>query len=374
MVLIYDNVPRKSSGITTGAGTLDKGLRVLAAVEKAGSAQTAAEIAAAAGVHRLVRVLELHGYVRRSEDKRYRATQMRRRVAIGYAGPLTGNSFREDVARSIAEAASAAGIELLLLDNGDHDPNAAVAGARELIRARVDVAIFFQPDEAIGHMVADLLFEARIPFVTVERPIQGGVYFGANNFQAGKMAGNALGAWAREHWASRFSRLVLLEGTRTSTNVNARLAGVQIGLREMVGDFDESKIVHLDTHGDRAASRDAMSRLLAGSRRGQSRLLVSGFNDLSALGALEAVQNDGARPEVAIVGHNAMREGRSEIRREESVFFASVGYFPERYGAKLVELAKSLIAGEPVPPAVYTEHTIIDRKNIDRLYPGEGLR
>lgn len=37
--------------------------------------------------------------------------------------------------------------------------------------------------------------------------------------------------------------------------------------------------------------------------------------------------------------------------------------------AQLVQLALKILAGEPVPPAVYTEHVFIDAGNLDLYYP-----
>ena len=48
---------------------------------------------------------------------------------------------------------------------------------------------------------------------------------------------------------------------------------------------------------------------------------------------------------------------------------ASVAYFPEQYGPNLVRLAADMAAGRHLPPAVYTEHMVLDRQNIDRVYP-----
>jgi DNA-binding IclR family transcriptional regulator len=94
----------KSSG--KGAGTLDKGLSVLEAVERSERPLSIREIAERTGiqrlaVHRLLTTLGARGYVSRSADKRYRATSRRRRVLVGYAGPVTGNTFREDVVASM---------------------------------------------------------------------------------------------------------------------------------------------------------------------------------------------------------------------------------------------------------------------------------
>lgn len=359
-----------------GAGTLDKGLTVLEAVESAAQPLSIQEIAAKAGiqrlaVYRLLTTLEERGYVSRDSDKRYRAMRRRLKLRIGYAAPLTGNTFRQDVAASIQRAAASAQLDVIMLDNPQDDAHQVMRNAEALVDARVDVAIFFQPVEPLGHMMADRLSSAGRPFITVERPIPGGVYFGANNYQAGKLAGQALGRFARQHWRNSFDHVVLVEGAHTSTNVQARLAGVLVGLHDLFEEVDESKVVHLRGNANREASREAMAELLA-KVSSRSRLLVSGFNDISAIGVVDAVYAARRERSVAVVGHNAMGEGRSQIRRPGSPFIASIAYFPERYGERLVKLACALANGEPVPPAAYTEHAILDRGNVDLFYPGEA--
>jgi ribose transport system substrate-binding protein len=361
------------STANSGAGTFEKGLTVLEAVERAAHPVTIQEVAAITGIQRLavfrlLTTLEQRGYVRRGEDKRYRAASRRRTVLIGYAAPVTGNTFRQDLAASIQRAAAQAGMDLMVLDNAEDDEASVVRNAQTLVEAKVDVAMFFQPVESLGHMMADRLFSAGLPFITVERPIQGGVYFGANNYQAGRLAGLALGRYAIEKWRGRFDKVVLLEGAHTSTNVHARLAGVLVGLRELLGDMDESHVVHLHGKPHLDASRDSMAKLLRNLKRG-TRLLVSGFNDLTAVGAMQAVRAAGCGKDVAIVGHNAMGEGRAEIRKPGSPFIASVAYFPERYGGKLVKLACQMMDGEQVPPAVYTDHIVLNNQNVDTYYP-----
>lgn len=96
--------------------------------------------------------------------------------------------------------------------------------------------------------------------------------------------------------------------------------------------------------------------------------MISGLNDQAALGALQAVRAAGREPDVALVGQNASEEGRRELRNPRSRFVASIAYFPERYGSQVIRLAQSILNREPVPPAVYTEHIVLDRSNLDRYY------
>jgi ribose transport system substrate-binding protein len=53
----------------------------------------------------------------------------------------------------------------------------------------------------------------------------------------------------------------------------------------------------------------------------------------------------------------------------ESSIIASVAYFPEKYGEKLIRLASSVLAHEKTPLAVYTDHILLDHDNIFQYYP-----
>lgn len=372
MTMSRDSESKKGNK-SAGPTMLDKGLTVLEAVERADHPVTIQELAALTGlqrlaVYRLLTTLEERGYIHRSQDKRYRSTTRRRRLLVGYLAPLDGNRFRVDVKESIERAAARAGSYVMLRHNDEEDAAAALRHAQEMVDARVDVAMLFQPVEGLGYMVADLFFGAGIPFITVERPIQGGIYFGANNYQAGKLAGQALGHYAREKWRGRFDRIVLVEGPKTKTNVQARLAGVLVGLQDILGPIPESAVIHLDGDAHQEAGQSSMAKLLRKLKPG-TRLLVSGFNDLSAIGALEAVREAGRERDVVIVGHNAAREGRAAIRRRGNCLLASVAFFPERYGDRLIRLACSIVDGEQVTPAVYTEHVVLHADNVDNFYP-----
>lgn len=128
---------RRSSKIepVKGASTLDRGLSVLEVVEKAARPLSIQEISLISGIqrlstYRLLSTLEARGYVQRLDDKRYRATKRRRRVLLGYSAPLSGNTFREDVVASLRQAATAAGMDLVVHDNRADDAQQVMRNAR----------------------------------------------------------------------------------------------------------------------------------------------------------------------------------------------------------------------------------------------------
>jgi len=60
---------------------------------------------------------------------------------------------------------------------------------------------------------------------------------------------------------------------------------------------------------------------------------------------------------------------RSEIRRPGSSVVGAVAFRPEKYGEQLLELAQRILRKEPVPPAVYIDHVVLDASNINTFYP-----
>jgi ribose transport system substrate-binding protein len=354
------------------AGTLDKGLRVLELLESAGMPLACHQIAERTriqrlSVYRLLVTLEGRGYVRRLLDKRYQATT-RHRPVIGYLTPAPRNCFRTALTEGLIEASRRSHVELLRFENPEYDQHSSVHNARQLVAANVDVAIFFEPMESIGHAVADLFLQARIPFITLEIGIESGVYYGANNYRAGKMAGQALARFAEREWNGEFAHAVLIDSSLGTRRVQARQAGALEGLCETVGRIAEHKLIRLDGRAHQVDSYRAVRELLRSSRS-RGRVLISAFNDVSAIGALQAVREVGREEDVAIVGQNGAGEAWRELANPRSRFIASVAYFPERYGRGLVDTALSIVARQQVPPAVYTEHALLTHETISKYYP-----
>ena len=313
--------------------TVDKALTIVELLEQGQKPLSIHEITVITGfqraaVFRLLWTLEQRGYVQRLANKKYCSVWQRRKLLLGYCAPLTGNSFRTDLAAGLRHAASDAGAQLLVIDNSADDADSCLRNAQLLVDARPDLAIIFEPLAQIAYIVADQFFRAGIPLISVEIPVQGAIYFGANNYQAGKLAGQVLAKFVAENWRGRFDRIVLVESSWAGSNGQPRLSGVLYSLRERLGTVLESQVIHLDGRSQVDASREVVSQLLSELRKG-TRLLISGFNDQSALGALQAARNSAREKDVAIVGQNASDEARDEIRNPTSRLIASIAYFPE---------------------------------------------
>jgi ribose transport system substrate-binding protein len=323
---------------------------------------------------RLLHTLHHCGFLEKVDTSRYRLTsdmRRRRRYRIGYAAQGQDSSFPAEVLAGLRRAAEREEVELIVVNNR-YQPKVALRNAEQLVRERVDLVVEFQTDEAIAPAIAARYLEANIPFIAIDIPHPGATYFGANNYQAGLLAGRHLGQWDRLRWGGQAEEVILLELARAGSLVHARMSGILAGLKETLRDALEGcRVVSLDGDGQFATSLEKVRRHL---RQSKARyVLVGAANDPSALGAARAFQEAGRAETCAIVGQNAEPDARAELRQARTPLVASVGFFPERYGDALIKLAMDILAHRRTPPAAFVRHQIVTAENVDHLYPNDVL-
>lgn len=313
----------------------------------------------------LLEKVDANGYRLVSEIRR------RRRYRIGYAAQGQDASFPREVLASLQRAAERANVELITVNNR-YQPKVALRNAEQLIRENVELVIEFQTDEAVAPAIASRYLEAGIPFIAVDIPHPGATYYGANNYQAGLLAGRHLGHWARTHWHGRVDEVLLLELARAGSLVHSRMSGALAGLKETLREaIDSCPVISLDGDGQFKNALEQVRRHLRTSRA--EHVLVGAANDPSALGAARAFQEAGRAGACAVVGLNGEPDARAELREPRTPLIASVAFFPERYGEDLMGLASDILAGRRTPPALFVRHQVITRDNVDHHYPNDVL-
>jgi ribose transport system substrate-binding protein len=323
---------------------------------------------------RLLHTLHHCGWLEKVDVYRYRRVQdfgRRKRYHIGYAAQGQDSSFPREVLASLQRAAEHREVELVVVNNR-YRPKIALRNAEQLVREGVDLVIEFQTDEAAAPAIASRYLEAQIPIIAIDIPHPGATYFGADNYQAGLLAGRHLGKWARGRWHGRIDEILVLELARAGSLVHARISGAITGIREALRDTAQSTpVVALDGDGQFRTSLDKVRRHLRES--GAERVLVAAANDPSALGAARAFQEAGRADCCAVVGQNGEPDARAELREERTPLIGTVGFFPENYGDPLIKLALDLLSRRPTPPAIFIRHQLITADNVDHLYPNDSL-
>ena len=322
----------------------------------------------------LLHTLRSCGLLEKIDESGYRLTSeihRRKRLRVGYAALGHDSSFQRAVQDSLIWAAKNEEIELIVLDNR-RNRKVALHNAEHFVREKVDLVIEFQIDEAIAGAISSRYLEAGIPFIAVHVPHPGGTYYGANNYQAGLLAGHYLGRWAKSRWNGQVDEVLLVGATRAGSLVHGRMSGIVNGLTEAWREgMQGRKLVTVDGDGQFKLAFERVRRHL--SRSDRKRVLVGAVNDSSALGAARAFQEAGRAATCAIVGQNGEPDARAELREPRTPLIGSVAYFPERYGEELIALALDLLAGRPTPPAKFVKHQVITPANLDHFYPNDEL-
>lgn len=322
---------------------------------------------------RLLYTLHHCGFVEKVGENLYRIVgevHRRRRYRIGYAAQGQDTSFPREVHDGLLRAAERERIELIVVDNR-YQPKVALRNADSLIRENVDLVIEFQTDESVAPAIAAKYIEAGIPFIAIDIPHPGATYFGANNYEAGQIAGRCLGRWAKKHWNGHVDDILLLELNRAGPMLKARVRGILAGIKEILRDAESCPVVSIDGDGQFEPAYDGVRSHLR--RSTAERILLGAANDPSALGAVRAFAEAGRSSHVTIVGQNAEPEARAELRSAQTPFIGSVGYFPEKYGDGLIRVALDILAKKSVAPASFIKHQLITAENVDHFYPNDSL-
>ncbi len=321
-----------------------------------------------ATVSRLLRTLETAGFVEKVAQRGFRSLisiAQAPRLRIGYASQTETSLFAHEVTESVRRAAETAGVQLLVFDN-KYDIATTRRNAARMIEERVDVAIDFQTFERLAQEIPSKFEQARIPLISVDLPMPGATYFGADNYTAGRIAGRALGRWAHEHWGGNFDFVLLIELASGGPLLESRMAGARAGLNEVMGAIEAERFLHLDG----ANTFEGAHRVA--KKHTKERCLILAMNDPNALGALAAYREQGREDRCAVAGQGATVDARNELRKAETRLIGTVAYFPERYGEALLRAALDILQNKPLPPALYTRHRLVTSANVNRIYPGDA--
>jgi ribose transport system substrate-binding protein len=309
-----------------------------------------------------------------------RAVAQERRFTIGFANltndpgaRIEGLGFTgEEVRSSFVLGARGLPIDLVLYDNA-HERAKAVANAEDAVQRKIDLYIQYCDDQAANDEVARRLAAARIPVLAVNFPVGNAPLYAADNREAGRIAGDALGKFALTTWPGRVLGVAILGAVKDpAPAIQARIAGITEGLHRHLPD---AAPLQLDSGGNFLDAQAQLRRFFA--KESGAQVLVATLDDATALAAKLAAETAGRVPDTVIVSQGcdpSVRGGASSNKvihpnNRNSVVLGSVAYFLDRYGSEVLPLALKMLRGENVPPRSFTGHVLVTAKNVFRIYP-----
>jgi ribose transport system substrate-binding protein len=307
----------------------------------------------------------------RADRKRYRIAFANLDETPGVT--LEGLGFTGvEVRRSFEFAARTLPVDMVYFDNAG-DPARAVANAETAIGAGVDLLIEYCADADANAEIGRRLAAAGIRALALVDPLPGAPLYGPDNRAAGRIAGRALGAFARETWPDEQVLGVLIgDLADPGPAISDRVQGISEGVHDAL----PTLIFALLDTGGHSVRADALLAKFLQAQRGQ-KLLIATLDDLAAVYAKNAIDMNRRQSDCVIVSQGLDRNihgGASEKKEIDpnnrgSVVFGSVAYYMDRYGYDVLPLAMRLLTGETLPPRTMTHHILVTAANVFREYP-----
>jgi ribose transport system substrate-binding protein len=287
-------------------------------------------------------------------------------VKIGYINLSDQLPFVVLVRKSIERAAKANGVKLVECDS-NLDAQKAINCAAQLKTQGVQGIANFQLDATAAPRVCAA--GPKVPVVAIDihqRPCET-VFYGANNYYAGKLSGTALGAYAKAKWNCAVDQVLSLNAPTAGQVVIDRENGELAGIKSACPNVKVTKVTtNATTSGSIQPFTDTLSRF-----PGKHHLLVTATNDDQSIGAIKAAQSAGRLGDIYVGGQGADPTswpymcGKTPFKN----WVDDTAYFPEKYGDTVVPLLLSLIDGQKEPAVVNVNHRVVTPQNIRQIYP-----
>ena len=291
------------------------------------------------------------------------------RWVIGYGDGYAGIPFTDSVTDSINEVAEQMGVEILYCDNAV-DQEKTVQCSNLIVDQGADGVIFANWIGGTQELIGGIFTDAGLSCVSYDGPHPGCIAFGPDNFESSREAGRYLAAFANEQgWDPAETELIVLWVPDVPV-MPARRDGSIAGVLEGFAIPEEN--IHVDIpHRDIADVLPNVTDWITANPDAQN-VLCFGHSDQPGVDCALALEAGGFLGRAAAASLGASDEALVELctrTDEESVFRATISFFPERYGQYLVPIVVDMLEGWPVPESVIPSVSPVTRANVDELYP-----
>lgn len=289
---------------------------------------------------------------------------------IGFANIGEMVELQIEVKNSIQRAADEAGVELVYMNN-NMDGATAVQNADNMIQQKIDGFIEFNVDESVGPAIKEKMDAEGIPIISVDIPIEGTTFFGANNVNAGLVGGRHLGEVAKERWGQEPDCLLLVLDSTSGETPLQRVYKMYDGLKEIFPEFSEDKVYEVDGGTDAATFQKKVSDFLA-AHPDKKHIAIGGFHDMSGTATMAAIETAGREDDCIMVvaneyGYLDYLKANPEASENEC-WIGGVGFFFNQYGDYLIPAMVDILEGNEVADQIYVEHEVVTRENAEELF------
>lgn len=289
-------------------------------------------------------------------------------LVVGFANIDESVDLQIAVRESIVRKGEELGMKVITANNRA-DGSTAVRIADDMITMQVDAFVEFNVDSSVAPVIMEKMNEANIPVFAIDIPHPGAAFFGANNFEAGKIGGRYLAKKALEKWDGQIDYLLLVDQMASGEMPRQRILGYIPGIQEIIPSFSEEAVVFVEGGSEASKAQQVVSDFLSGHPEAEH-ILIGTLHDVGGMGAWAAVETANRGDDCMMVVQNEYTFlSHIKTHPEEDGFVGAVAYFFDRYGDFLMPAVDKVLKGGAMPENVYVEHELINRENAKTFFP-----
>lgn len=276
---------------------------------------------------------------------------------IAFAQDTLSNDFRLAQVHEVRDAVAKEPALRFVYSDAQGKTALLIRQIEQFISQKVDVLVLGTNDERAVVPVVSKAMKAGIPVIVLDRGIQGrdySTFINSDNIQIGRIGAEFIARQLKGR-----GQVLLFEGLQTADVTHLRSKGFM----DVMAGHPNIKVIKRTGNYLRKDALVEMDKLLAQGTRVDA---IFAESDSMLSGARLALQKHKLDPRALItVGCDYTSEARDAIR--DGTQTGSV-LFPLG-GTKAVEIAKKLLAKEPVPPHVEIAVKLVTRDKLDQVKP-----
>lgn len=286
---------------------------------------------------------------------------------VGYLSLDESIPFVATVTNNIREQAEIAGLDLFVCGGSVSDELVNLDCARQFAVQELDGVISFNLHADSSAAICEAYENLPTVSIDIHQACET-TFFGADNFNAGRAAGIALGEQLQANEDCAYDQVITLETFAAGEDINgARIGGMLDGFEEMCGAIPEDKLRREDVGGSVELAIEKIGPIIPTLPPGSTTIFFS-LNDDMALGTLSQFRLADRADEVRIAAQGADSSSWAEMACFPN-WMADTAYFPERYGRSTVPAIIDILDGNEVQNPIFTPAAAITPANVLDIYP-----
>ena len=306
-----------------------------------------------------------------------------KQLSVTFANILESGELFRQMGDGVMEAAKVAGIKATRYNNNLDGPT-TLNNARLMIQDQPDVILEYTAVEGIGASLKRLFTDAKIPYIAINIPVPGGIWFNLVNKEIGRDTANIVVPIAKSKgWTAADTTVIIVQGSQAGVEVNDCIryfyvtAADSMGL-DKVAPSDITALTttigktgfQVDGKGTLEVSYTAVKNVLQALPPDRHILLYS-INDNSVLGAWRAITKSQRQANTIVAGLGGSVAALKELRSNPQ-WVAEGSIFTTHWGEYLMAMAVAIKNGVTPPPLTKSPQIVLTRQTVDKYYDADG--